>query len=111
MLFNLKNVLLFSLVAVSAAQPTTLEGRAQVKELNCDGTHWSKDQINHSKQQARALQDDGFAYPAYFGNKDAGGNNIFNAQGQLWEFPLTDPVWTSKFPLGARFPPSMEIIF
>ncbi|OAQ60643.1 ribonuclease domain-containing protein [Pochonia chlamydosporia 170] len=94
MMLNLKNVFLFSLAALSAAQPT-IQSRAQVKELNCDGTHWSKDQINHSKQQARNLENDGFAYPKPFGNKDGKGNNIFNAKGQLWEFPLTDPVWTN----------------
>ncbi|KAJ6439260.1 hypothetical protein O9K51_07145 [Purpureocillium lavendulum] len=94
MMFSLKHVIFFGLLATSAAQPT-LDPRAKVKEINCDGTEWSKDQINHSKRQARDLENSGYAYPKKFGNKDASGNDIFGAKGQLWEFPLTDPLWTN----------------
>lgn len=95
MMFSLKQVIFFGLLATSVAQPT-LDPRAKVKEINCDGTEWSKDQINHSKRQARDLENSGYAYPKKFGNKDASGNDIFGAKGQLWEFPLTDPLWTSE---------------
>ena len=100
MMFNLKAAFLLGLAAVSVASPapsSDLVVRAKVPDsLTCDGKTWSKAQINASKSQARNLENDGYAYPKTFGNKDGKGNAIFNTQGQLWEFPLTDPVWKSQ---------------
>ncbi|KAH8656631.1 hypothetical protein BGZ60DRAFT_532211 [Tricladium varicosporioides] len=102
-MLNLKGALLFSLVAFSVASPTfDLQTRANIPAtLKCSTTdgktskEWTKDQIAKAKSQAKTLGTAGYAYPKKFGNKDAKGNDIFAAQGQLWEFPLTDPVWTN----------------
>ncbi|KAG8412596.1 hypothetical protein J3458_014306 [Metarhizium acridum] len=95
MMVNIKNLLFLSLVAVSATQPI-LEDRARLKDLVCDRIHWTKDQINLSIRQARKLGNDNLTYPGKFSNRGGKGNFLFNAKGQLWEFPLTKPVWNKN---------------
>ncbi|KAI1810013.1 hypothetical protein GGS20DRAFT_233354 [Poronia punctata] len=95
MLSFAKPAILLYLAATAVASPTfELVARAKVPDfLDCDNTPWTGDQIRASLRQSKALGNGGFAYPKGFGNKDAKGNPIFAAQGNLWEFPLTDPVW------------------
>ncbi|KAI1402974.1 hypothetical protein F4819DRAFT_257446 [Hypoxylon fuscum] len=97
MMFNIKSVFFFGLVAVSTATPSSvLLPRAKIPEvLKCDGKEWTKAQILASKEKARELANSNYAYPDLFGNKDGHGQPIFGAQGQLWEFPLLDPPWTN----------------
>lgn len=95
MMLNLKYTFLLSLIAVSAANPTFhLQARARIPDpLLCDGETWTRQHIYDSIQQARNLETAGQAYPKPFGNKNAAGDPIFGAQGQLWEFPLVTPPW------------------
>lgn len=110
MMFNIKSVFFFGLVAVSTATPSSvLLPRAKIPEvLKCDGKEWTKAQILASKEKARELANSNYAYPDLFGNKDGHGQPIFGAQGQLWEFPLLDPPWTSKYCISLSF--SYQII-
>ncbi|KAF4637553.1 hypothetical protein G7Y89_g526 [Cudoniella acicularis] len=105
MLLNFKSAFLLGLVTLSVASPTfDLEARKKttipVDGVVCarsDGTvskTWTQAQIRASRAQADALKNDGLTYPKKFSNKDARGNAIFNSKGQLYEFPLLDPVWT-----------------
>ncbi|KAI1115948.1 hypothetical protein F5Y14DRAFT_408732 [Nemania sp. NC0429] len=96
---SFKSIFLLGLVAISTASPTPtheLQARAKIPDnLNCDNTQWTSAQIKASIQQARNLESSGYAYPKTFGNKAGNGSPLFSAQGQLYEFPLTDPVWNN----------------
>ncbi|OTA99471.1 hypothetical protein M426DRAFT_269259 [Hypoxylon sp. CI-4A] len=95
MMFGLKSVFLFGLVAISAATPTsTLERRAKIPDpLKCDGKEFSKQAIMDALNKAPDTAYDSRYYPFIFENKDSKGRNIFGAQGNLYEFPLLNTVW------------------
>jgi len=90
MRFSLANVLLIAIVAGSTAQAST-----KLRDVHCGGSSWSRDQITRAIEQAKALHDSDYAYPRPFCNKDMKEKVLFNVEGQLGEFPLTDPPWTS----------------
>jgi hypothetical protein len=110
MQFTLKSAFVLALFAsttsvfaapldVEARDSSSLEARASRKPrvlVSCNGTPYTPDQITAAMNQAKALENAGYTYPEPYGNME-GGQQLFPANSQLWSFPLTDPVWTSKF--------------
>ncbi|PWI73454.1 hypothetical protein PCL_08730 [Purpureocillium lilacinum] len=90
MRFSLANVLIIAIVAGSTAQAST-----KLRDVHCGGRSWSRDQITRAIEQAKALRDSDYVYPRPFFNRDMKEKVLFNVEGQLWEFPLTDPPWTN----------------
>lgn len=99
-MYNVKHTILLCLFTVSVASPAThLEDRGEVpipNPLVCDGETWTKQQITRSISQAALYYDQGYYYPKTFFNQ-AGGHQVFPSTSPLDEFPLTDPVWTSRW--------------
>lgn len=98
MMLNLKSTFLLALWATTIpATPApfsldpkdTLAGKP-IKDVKCNGKEWKRDQIVASIQQSRTQHG---KYPEKYNNHEG----IFGTKKQLWEFPLTDPVYTSEF--------------
>jgi hypothetical protein len=110
MQFTLKSAFVLALFAsttsvfaapldAEARNSNSLETRASKKPrvlVSCNGTPYTPDQITAAMNQAKALETAGYRYPESYGNME-GGQQLFPATSALWSFPLTDPVWTSKF--------------
>lgn len=101
MLFTLSHAIMLSMAAVSTAQPS-LWARA-ISDYKCGDTTITAAQITASIAQSRviAARPDGPngerpAYPKPFGNNCVGGK-CFNVADALTEFPITTPVWDSKY--------------
>ena len=88
-------------VDVEARDAGDLETRAKAKPrvlVSCNGTPYTADQITASMNQAWTLgHSGGYSYPEEYRNEEG----LFGATGQLYSFPLSDPVWTSKRPIFA----------
>ena len=86
-------------VDVEARDAGDLETRAKAKPrvlVNCNGVRYTHDQITASMNQAWTLgHSGGYSYPEEYRNEEG----LFGATGQLYSFPLSDPVWTSKRPI------------
>ncbi|GKZ20022.1 hypothetical protein AbraIFM66951_001614 [Aspergillus brasiliensis] len=107
MLFLKPTILLaLALTAVASpiAYPTTdagvgLVGRAQKKDVDCDGKRFTVADINNAIKQARLVQNEkdngvgGYGkYPETYNNNEG----FFNSPSQLYEYPLVSGTFSGK---------------
>jgi hypothetical protein len=100
MLFDMKSIVLFGLMAVAHASPlpvpeaSELSKRAKLGDFLCpDGHTVSEKDVREAYHECRRVDDGKIGkYPAYFGNKD-GNNKVFSniPDGtDLREFPIQE---------------------
>jgi hypothetical protein len=93
MLFDMKSVILYGLMALAHASPLPeLSKRAKLSDFQCpDGTTLSEHDIREAFHECRRLDDGSIGkYPAFFGNKGQNGKVFSNIPDgtDLREFPI-----------------------
>ncbi|KAL4812448.1 Ribonuclease/ribotoxin [Aspergillus spinulosporus] len=93
MLFDMKSVILYGLMALAHASPLPeLSKRAKLGDFQCpDGTTLSEHDIREALHECRRLDDGSIGkYPAFFGNKGQNGKVFSNIPDgtDLREFPI-----------------------